>query len=62
MSGSGPGSLGPYNVYYFKNRDWQRLSSLGAPAPGGGPSGMMTEVRVYQDPLPAQTVVSQTYV
>jgi FtsP/CotA-like multicopper oxidase with cupredoxin domain len=53
---------GGYNVYYFKNRDWRRLSSLGAPGPGGAPSGMMTEVRVYQDPLPPQTVVSQTYV
>jgi FtsP/CotA-like multicopper oxidase with cupredoxin domain len=61
-SGSGPGLLGPYNVYYFKNRDWRRLSSLGAFGPAGTPSGMMTEVRVYQNPLPAQTVVSQTYV
>jgi FtsP/CotA-like multicopper oxidase with cupredoxin domain len=57
-SPSGSDSKGNYNVYYFKNRDWRRLSSLGAP----GPSGMMTEVRVYQNPLPAQTVVSQTYV
>jgi FtsP/CotA-like multicopper oxidase with cupredoxin domain len=55
---SGSDGRGSYNVYYFKNRDWRRLSSLGAP----GPSGMMTEVRVYQTPLPAQTVVSQTYV
>jgi len=61
-SGSGPGTLGNYNVYYFKNRDWRRLSSLGAPAPSGGPSGMATEVRVYEDDLPDQTVVSQTYV
>jgi FtsP/CotA-like multicopper oxidase with cupredoxin domain len=53
---------GSYNVYYFRNRDWRRLSSLGAPGAGGAPSGMMTEVRVYQNPLPAQTVVSQTYV
>ena len=59
---SGSDSLGPYNVYYFKNRDWRRLSSLGAPGPGGGPSGMMTEVRVYQSQLPPQTYVSQTYV
>jgi FtsP/CotA-like multicopper oxidase with cupredoxin domain len=61
-SGSGPGSLGPYNVYYFKNRDWRRLSSLGSPDPDVGASGMMTEVRVYQNPLPAQQYVSQTYV
>jgi FtsP/CotA-like multicopper oxidase with cupredoxin domain len=51
-------TLGDYNVYFFKNRDWRRLSNNGAPGPGG----MMTEVRVYQNPLPAQTVVSQTYV
>ncbi|MBO0845448.1 MAG: multicopper oxidase domain-containing protein [Nocardioides sp.] len=51
-------SVGPHNVYYFKNRDWRRLSNDGQPGPGG----MMTEVRVYQGgPLPAQTVVSQTY-
>ena len=50
---------GNYNVYYFKNRDWRRLvEHRRAPEPGG----MMTEVRVYQTPLPAQTVVSQTYV
>jgi FtsP/CotA-like multicopper oxidase with cupredoxin domain len=55
---TGSDGRGSYNVYYFKNRDWRKLSSLGAP----GPSGMMTEVRVYQIPLPAQTVVSQTYV
>jgi FtsP/CotA-like multicopper oxidase with cupredoxin domain len=55
--GPASGSLGPYNVYYFKNRDWTKLSNLGAPGPGG----MMTEVRVYPS-LPAQTIVSQTYV
>jgi FtsP/CotA-like multicopper oxidase with cupredoxin domain len=53
------GSLGAYNVYNFKNRDWRRLTNFGAPP---GPGGMMTEVRVYQTPLPAQTTVSQTYV
>jgi FtsP/CotA-like multicopper oxidase with cupredoxin domain len=55
---SGSDSKGNYNVYFFKNRDWRRLSNDGAPGPGG----MMTEVRVYQSPLDAQTVVSQTYV
>jgi hypothetical protein len=55
---SGADGRGNYNVYYFKNRDWRRLSNHGAPGPGG----MMTEVRVYQNPLPAQTIVSQTYV
>ena len=59
---SGSDTLGNYNIYYFKNRDWRKLSSLGQPDSGGGPSGMMTEVRVYQNPLPPQTVVSQTYV
>jgi FtsP/CotA-like multicopper oxidase with cupredoxin domain len=56
---SGTDSVGTYNVYYFKNRDWRKLSNNGA----AGPGGMMTEVRVYSgSPLPAQTVVSQTYV
>jgi FtsP/CotA-like multicopper oxidase with cupredoxin domain len=55
---SGTDSRGSYNVYYFKNRDWRKLSNHGAPGPGG----MMTEVRVYAAPLPAQTIVSQTYV
>jgi FtsP/CotA-like multicopper oxidase with cupredoxin domain len=56
---SGSDGRGNYNVYYFKNRDWRRLSNFGAPP---GPGGMMTEVRVYQNALPPQTVVSQTYV
>ena len=56
---SGSDGRGNYNVYRFKNRDWRRLSNFGAP-PGAG--GMQTEVRVYQNALPPQTVVSQTYV
>ena len=56
---SGSDTRGPYNVYRFKNRDWRRLSNFGAPP---GPGGMQTEVRVYSNALPAQTVVSQTYV
>jgi FtsP/CotA-like multicopper oxidase with cupredoxin domain len=56
---SGSDGRGPYNVYYFRNRDWRRLTNFGA-SPGAG--GMMTELRVYQNPLPPQTVVSQTYV
>jgi FtsP/CotA-like multicopper oxidase with cupredoxin domain len=55
---SGSDGRGNYNVYFLKNRDWRRLSNDGA----AGPGGMMTEVRVYQNPLPAQTFVSQTYV
>jgi FtsP/CotA-like multicopper oxidase with cupredoxin domain len=57
---SGSDGRGAYNVYYFKNRDWRKLSNNGTTRPGGG--GMMTEVRVYANPLPAQTKVSQTYV
>jgi len=55
-------SWGAYNVYYFKNRDWRKLSNFNSAAPG--PGGMMTEVRVYSParPLPTQTAVSQTYV
>ncbi|GII88107.1 hypothetical protein Ssi03_60970 [Sphaerisporangium siamense] len=49
---------GPYNAYLFKNRDFRRLTNRGAPGLGG----MVTEVRVYQgSPLPAQTVVGETY-
>jgi FtsP/CotA-like multicopper oxidase with cupredoxin domain len=55
---SGTDGRGSYNVYYFKCRDYRHLSNNGAPGSGG----MMTEVRVYQNPLPAQTKVSQTYV
>src|SRR5262249_40189910 len=58
----GSDGVGPYNVYYFKNRDWRRLSSLGSPGPGGAPSGMMTEGRAYQGSPPhPQQYVSQTY-
>jgi FtsP/CotA-like multicopper oxidase with cupredoxin domain len=56
---SGTDGVGTYNVYYFKNRDWRKLSNNGLPGPGG----MMTEVRVYRNsPLPAQTRVSQTFI
>jgi len=48
----------PFNRYFFKNRDWRKLSNNGTTGSGG----MMTEVRVYQNALPAQTVVNQTYV
>ena len=30
-----PTARGNYNVYYFKNRDWRRLSNHGAPGPAG---------------------------
>ena len=57
-SPSGTDARGAYNVYFFRNRDWRKLSNHGLPGPGG----MMTELRVYQTALPAQTAVSQTYV
>jgi FtsP/CotA-like multicopper oxidase with cupredoxin domain len=54
----GSDTNGPYNTYFFKNRDASKLSNAGAPGLGG----MATEVRVYQNALPAQTTPSQTYV
>jgi hypothetical protein len=52
------GSGRVYNTYQFRNRDFRRLSNHGAPGLGG----MVTEVRVYQgSPLPAQSVVGETY-
>jgi FtsP/CotA-like multicopper oxidase with cupredoxin domain len=54
---SGTDGRGSYNVYYFKNRDWRKLSNHGLTGPGG----MMTEVRVYAGGLPGQTAVGQTY-
>jgi FtsP/CotA-like multicopper oxidase with cupredoxin domain len=50
-------TLGAYNVYYFKNRSAWKLSNNGAPGLGG----MITEVRVYQNPLPAQLAPNETY-
>jgi FtsP/CotA-like multicopper oxidase with cupredoxin domain len=54
---SGSDTLGNYNLYFFKNRSAWKLSNNGTPGPGG----MMTEVRVYQSPLPAQTAPNETY-
>jgi FtsP/CotA-like multicopper oxidase with cupredoxin domain len=48
---------GPYNLYWFRNRDASKLSNNGAPGLGG----MVTQVRVYQNPLPAQTSAGETY-
>jgi FtsP/CotA-like multicopper oxidase with cupredoxin domain len=64
---SGSDGRGAYNVYYFKNRDWRKLSNNGTLSSNDPPAlarggGMMTEVRVYQNPLPAQTKVSQTFI
>ncbi len=55
-------SLGDYNVYYFRNRDWRKLANPSKPGVTNVPQGgMMTEVRVYQNPIPSQTLVNQTY-
>jgi FtsP/CotA-like multicopper oxidase with cupredoxin domain len=54
---SGTDGRGSYNVYFLKNRDWRRLSNDGA----SGLGGMATEVRVYANALPAQSVVSETF-
>jgi FtsP/CotA-like multicopper oxidase with cupredoxin domain len=48
---------GPFNLYWFRNRDVSKLSNNGATALGG----MATQVRVYQDPLPAQSIPGETY-
>jgi manganese oxidase len=54
---SGSDTLGAYNLFFFKNRSARKLSNNGAPGLGG----MMTEVRVYQNPLPAQSAPNETY-
>jgi hypothetical protein len=54
---SGIDARGAYNVYFFKNRSAWKLSNNGAPGLGG----MMTEVRVYQTLLPAQSAPNETY-
>jgi FtsP/CotA-like multicopper oxidase with cupredoxin domain len=47
----------PFNRYLLKNRNYHKLTNGGATSLGG----MVTEVRVYQNPLPAQTAPNQTY-
>ena len=46
---TGTDSFGSYNLYFFKNRDYRKLSNDGAPGAGG----MQTEVRVYNGTLPS---------
>ena len=62
---SGPGETdpdvlpgNPFNRYLLKNRNYAALTNGNA----SGPGGMMTEVRVYRDVLPAQTTPNQTFV
>jgi len=50
-------TIGQYNRYFFKNRNLAKLSNGGVPGLGG----MVTEIRVYANPLPAQTVPNETY-
>ena len=55
---SGTDGAGNYNVYYFRNRNSQRLINDGQPGLGG----MITEVRVYPaGTLGAQTAPNQTF-
>lgn len=55
---TGTDSIGTYNVYWFKNRNYQKLTNDGLPGLGG----MMTEVRIYDgSPLPPQSVPNETY-
>jgi FtsP/CotA-like multicopper oxidase with cupredoxin domain len=53
----GSDGRGAYNLFWFRNRDATKLSNNGATGLGG----MATQVRVYQNPLPAQTVPGETY-
>ena len=53
-------SLGSYNRYLFKNRNLQRLNNDGQ-VDSEGLGGMVTEVRVYEDSLPAQTSANQYF-
>lgn len=55
---TGTDSIGTYNVYWFKNRSYQKLTNDGLPGLGG----MMTEIRIYDgSPLPPQSVPNETY-
>jgi manganese oxidase len=60
VSGSTP-ARGPWNTYLFKNRSYQKLTNNGTTDAATGLGGMVTEVRVYRDPLPAQTRPNQTH-
>lgn len=53
--------LGPYNTYWLKNRNYNTLNNGGSVDPATGLGGMVTEVRVYQNPLPPQTEPNETY-
>jgi FtsP/CotA-like multicopper oxidase with cupredoxin domain len=60
VSGSTP-ARGPWNTYLFKNRSYQKLNNNGSTDAATGLGGMVTEVRVYRDALPAQVRPNQTH-
>ncbi len=47
---------GPWNTYLLKNRSLRAQTNAG----GSSLGGMVTEVRIYRDPLPAQPAANQT--
>jgi len=58
LPGGVDAGIGPYNVYWLRNRNYRTLTNNGLPGLGG----MVTQVRVYQgNPLPPQTAPNQTY-
>jgi FtsP/CotA-like multicopper oxidase with cupredoxin domain len=52
---------GPWNTYLFKNRSYQKLNNNGSTDAATGLGGMVTEIRVYRDALPAQVRPNQTH-
>ncbi len=50
-------AYGDYNVYWLQNRNYNRQTNNGQPGLGG----MVSEVRVYNGGLPAQTAGHQTF-
>jgi len=53
----GTDAWGAYNSYLLMDRNLEFLTNNGLPGLGG----MVTEVRVYTDPLPAQSAPNETY-
>jgi FtsP/CotA-like multicopper oxidase with cupredoxin domain len=61
--GAGGSSVarGPWNTYLFANRSYHKLNNNGSVDAATGLGGMVTEVRIYRDALPAQTRPNQTH-
>ena len=53
----GTDGQGDYNLYLFKNRNYHKTNSNDMPGLGG----MVTEIRIYQNPLSAQSEPNQTF-